>query len=176
MVEKHLGDTLLLLRHMPEGAGSVMDVGTGPGVPGLILKILEPGLSMTLVESVKKKCSFLRYVISRLGLFDVHVEQIRLSPDNPPASLPEGGFDLIVSQAAGSLAWLLETAAPFLSENGCIVALKGPEINHELSELKKKTDSAVKGGLDVEVKRDKLPSTGARRALVFMRPRKGRDR
>jgi 16S rRNA (guanine527-N7)-methyltransferase len=170
MVRKHLSDSLLLFRHLPSGAGTLMDIGTGPGVPGLLIKILRPDLDVTLVEAVKKKCSFLRFVIARLGLDRVFVEQIRISPGHPPRSLPPEGFNVIVSQAAGSLCWLWQTGGPFLAEDGVVIALKGPRVEEELEELMSAHDGSGRLRPRIETLRLRLPETGWTRSLVFMQP------
>lgn len=170
MVKKHLADSLLLLKHLPSKAGTLMDIGTGPGVPGLLIKIMRPDLDVTLVESVKKKCSFMRFVIARLGLERVFVEQIRISPGHPPESLPPEGFHVIVSQAAGSLCWLWQTGRPFLAEGGVVIALKGPRVEEELEELMSEHDGCGPLRPRIETLRHRLPETGWTRNLVFMQP------
>lgn len=76
VIEKHLLDSLIPARWLPR-AGPAMDIGTGPGFPGIPLKVLHPELEMLLLESNRKKASFLKVVLSRLPLRNVRVLQER---------------------------------------------------------------------------------------------------
>ncbi len=125
MVAKHLGDTLPLLSFIPEGHLKVLDVGTGAGVPGLILKLLRPSVEMWLVDAVRKKVSFLRFVVAQLSLKGTHPLHLRLGPDTDPSLFPEGGFDLVVSQAMTSASGLAAIVSPFLKREGRVIAMKG---------------------------------------------------
>lgn len=166
MVRKHLGDTLFLLSCIPVDCRSLMDIGTGPGIPGLLLKLLRPSLHVILVDAVRKKCSFLRQVISLLHLYDVHVENIRISPENPPANLPSEGVDLICSQATGSLLWFYETASPFLAPGGVMVAMKGRRdlVHRELQDLRHRVT-----GISTDLVQGSISALSAERTLVIIR-------
>ena len=76
IIEKHLLDSLIPARWLPR-AGPAMDIGTGPGFPGIPLKVLHPELEMLLLESNRKKTSFLKVVLSRLSLLNVRVLESR---------------------------------------------------------------------------------------------------
>ncbi len=162
----HLGDTVLLFKALPEGTKTVLDIGTGAGVPGLLLKILAPELEVVLTDAVRKKVSFLKSVIIKLGLEGVWAEHGRVGDRDFPAQRPTEGFDLIVSRAVGRIDMLLELALPLLSSSGVVVAMKGPEGARELKDVR---DLIQKLGLEVEVTEERLPILGHRRNLIFFR-------
>ncbi len=167
LVYKHLGDTLLLDRLLDKKYKSLLDIGTGAGIPGLIMKILRPQLHVVLAEAVKKKCSFLRYVASILKLpGDLFIEEKKITPSNPPEGMPPGGFDAVVSQATGSLSWLLDVSDGLCARHGIILALKGPRAQKELKEAEEKLS---KMGLKAETKSYTLPILGHERVLVLMK-------
>ncbi len=144
LVYKHLGDTLLFDKLISPDVSNLLDIGTGAGIPGLLLKILRPNLNVVLAEAIKKKCSFLRYVASLLRLKDIFIDEKRISPPDPPTTVlqrQDHGFDTITSLAAGSLRWLIDTSLPFLSSGGQIVTLKGPSIKKELHLLRQMAGS-----------------------------------
>ena len=164
LVYKHLGDSLIFESFTDEEAGSLLDIGTGPGVPGLVLKIIRPDLYVVLAEAVKKKCSFLRYVSSLLRLTGIEVEEERLEKGGRPKDAPEGGFDMVVSQAAGSLEWLLDLSAPLVSERGKVASLKGPSAKKEINIIKEK---ARRLGFGVVAKEIVLPVLNHERIMVL---------
>ncbi len=164
LVYKHLGDSLIFESFTDEEAGSLLDIGTGPGVPGLVLKIIRPDLYVVLAEAVKKKCSFLRYVSSLLRLTGIEVEEERLEKGERPKDAPEGGFDMVVSQAAGSLEWLLDLSAPLVSERGKVASLKGPSAKKEINIIKEK---ARRLGFGVVAKEIVLPVLNHERIMVL---------
>jgi len=163
LVQKHLGDTLLLLEHMPKGVHTVLDIGTGAGIPGILMKIIRPELYMVLAEGVKKKCSFLKFIIAKLGLKDVFVEQRLIGPQTPPRHLPALGFDLIVSQATGSLKWFVETALGFLAPEGSMIMLKGPS---GWEEIKSCQFFLQQAGLSINTIETSLPIANHKRLLI----------
>ncbi len=167
-VIKHLGDTLLLLSHMDIEAKTVLDIGTGPGVPGLIMKIIRPDLYMVLAESVRKKCSFLRFICASLNLNGIYIEEKRIAHDKQPDHLPANGFDLIVSQAAGSIKWFVKTGLDFVCSSGSMILLKGPAGKQELDKQRGFLESM---GLYYSLINTSLPMEGHQRLLIFLKKR-----
>lgn len=175
LVIKHLGDTILLLKQIHSHTGTIktiLDIGTGAGIPGLILKLITPEFNMVLAEALKKKCSFLRFVVARLALKNIFVEEKSIGPANPPKHLPENGFDLIVSQATGSVRWFIETGIDFMAPSGSMVLLKGPAGE---SELKKNREFLKKKGLCYDLIRTRLPILRHQRLLISIRQEKEND-
>nr|HDN00541.1 16S rRNA (guanine(527)-N(7))-methyltransferase RsmG [Deltaproteobacteria bacterium] len=166
MAVKHVGDTLALIRFLPDGIRHILDIGTGPGVPGLILKLFRPDLELILVDAVRKKISFLRAVIATIGLTGIRAEHCRVGPNNIPGHLPPEGFDLIVSQAMGPLDELTRMARPLLSLNGLVIAMKGPKIDKE---LEGKTAYLQCHGWKTSIISTKTAVGGLRRNLVMLR-------
>ncbi len=122
MVIKHFLDSLAVLPFVGR-AGSLIDLGSGAGFPGLVLKLARPTLNLTLVEARQKKAAFLEYMVSRLKLTGVEVVQTHLTPSLARKWEPK--VDAVVSRAAFLLPRLLELAEPLLSKGGLVLALKG---------------------------------------------------
>lgn len=162
-VEKHLVDSLTLLPYL-SGVGSMLDVGSGGGFPGIPLKIAQPDLEILSVDAVAKKIAFQRHVVRRLKLsgftpWHGRIEQLF------EQSFAKDGFDLIVARAFASLRDYLALALPYLKQGGRIVAMKGPEGEKELFEV---SDWLSERGLCCsELKLITLPLSGACRCLLF---------
>src|SRR3954454_2541056 len=116
----HIADSLAGLE-VPavRAAGRIADLGSGAGLPGLVLAIARPEAAVVLVESVGKKCAWLERVVVELGLENVRVACARAE------ELKETGFDLVTARALAALPVLCEYAAPLLREGGVLVAWKG---------------------------------------------------
>lgn len=98
------------------GKLSVADVGTGAGYIGITLAIALPHMQVTLVESLQRRCLFLNWVLLKLGLTGVRVENIRLGQQNT------GPFDVITERAMGQLSNILPWIAPSLKPGGTFIA------------------------------------------------------
>ncbi len=163
-VEKHLIDSLTLLPLMKEGE-RLLDIGSGPGLPGLALKIAEPSLRLASVESIGKKASFQRHVVRTLGLGDVEVLAERAEALAERADL-RGAFSLVVSRAFSSLADFASLALPFLADEGRLVAMKGA-LGEE--ELERDTEALRRLGLQAgEIRHLRLPFSAAERTLIVL--------
>jgi 16S rRNA (guanine527-N7)-methyltransferase len=122
-------DSLLFLRVVPRQRPlAVVDIGAGGGIPGLPMRLADPGLAVTLVEARRKRISFLLSVSREMGLTpDVRViegraeEQVRLQPN-----LAES-FDVAVSRAVGPIDRLLPVALLYLKPGGLLVVSAAPE-------------------------------------------------
>ncbi len=166
MALKHIGDTLVLAKWLPADKGSVLDIGTGAGVPGLILKILRPDLELVLVDAVRKKISFLKNVIARLGLTRIQAEHLRIGDGQAPGIMGRRhGFDCIVSQAIGSIVYLARLAGPLMSGRSIVVAMKGPKGMEELEHSAKALDELGFRARPIEALQ---PLTGLKRTLIVM--------
>ena len=162
MVLKHLGDSLVLKRHL-ETKGRIIDVGTGAGVPGLILKLIDPSLDITLIDSVRKKISFINTIASYTTLSGVKALHIRLVGDDSDALKLGARFDVVVSQAVGSIELFIRFFQSISLKGARGYLLKGPGIRKEIDQLKK-------GGsfMQFEIIKDRLPILGhTRNILVF---------
>jgi len=116
----HIADSLAGLEVPAVGeAARMVDLGSGAGLPGLVLAIARPAAEVVLVESVGKKCAWLERTVSALGLENVRVVCARAE------ALAEAPFDVVTARALASLPVLCEYAAPLLRDGGSLVAWKG---------------------------------------------------
>lgn len=132
IIIKHFLDSILYLKAFPEGRLKIADAGSGAGFPGIPIKILRPDINVTLIESSRKKATFLRHIIRILELPSVNVieERIENLGDEYKKS-----FDIVVSRATFKIKGFVETARPYLKENGLLVLSKGPKLKEELDEM-----------------------------------------
>jgi len=128
LVRRHVGECLAL---MPLLAGErIADMGSGAGLPGLVLAIAEPHRQFWLLESVGKKTRFLTHICGELELCNVHVYHGRI--EDFPVSAP---FDTVIARALAPVERLVQLAQHLLGEQGKLVALKGDKLEVELIKL-----------------------------------------
>lgn len=127
---QHVGDALTLLPYLPAGNISLADVGTGGGVPGIPLAIARPDISVTLIESTRKKAVFLERAATELGLTNLRVTAER-AEDVGMSELRET-FDVAVARAVATLDWLAEWCMPLVKVKGKALAMKGKRAAEEL--------------------------------------------
>lgn len=133
MVTKHLLDSLAMHPFVDDIAargGRLADLGTGPGLPGIPLSIVKPGLSVTLVESNGKKARFMREAIRQLGLKDARVAESRIEAVDEP-----GQYDAITARALATLPLILELGGHLLKPDGRLLAMKGVYPADEIAAL-----------------------------------------
>ncbi|MFQ5457726.1 MAG: 16S rRNA (guanine(527)-N(7))-methyltransferase RsmG [Myxococcota bacterium] len=118
---KHFLDSLTLLPHLPP-AGALLDIGTGAGFPGLVLKIARPGMPVTLVEARARKVAFLEEVRRSLGLPGCTVIHRHLAPGDAALS---GAFGTVVSRAFRGPRAFLQLARGFVGAGGRAVVMGG---------------------------------------------------
>jgi 16S rRNA (guanine527-N7)-methyltransferase len=135
---RHVVDSLSLLPWVAStGATTVIDVGTGGGLPGIPLALAVPELRMTLLEATGRKCEFLQQCVEDLGLKDrCPVVNLRAEVAGHRPELRER-FDLCVSRAVARLPILLEYCIAFPKPGGHIVLIKGEQAQAEIDESKK---------------------------------------
>jgi len=130
---KHFLDSLALLKavDLPENS-RLIDVGTGPGLPGLALKIVRPDLRVTLLDSTAKKLLFCRAAADALGFPDVETVHARAED---AAKMPNlaGQFDFAIARAVAPLDRLLPWLAPFVPTGGQVIAMKGSNLAEEIA-------------------------------------------
>jgi 16S rRNA (guanine527-N7)-methyltransferase len=168
---KHYVDSLAAAPWIGD-ATRVLDAGAGGGFPGIPLKILRPDLSLTLVDSVRKKISFLKQAIRTLELTDVDAVHGRLESI---VRLPDyrGMFDMVICRAFASLDDFASLNRGFLAPGGSLVALKGPQADHpEEGDGQGEGASIRLDGVlfSVQVHHYRLPILNSRRRLVRLTP------
>ncbi|MFQ1791559.1 16S rRNA (guanine(527)-N(7))-methyltransferase RsmG [Aeromonas veronii] len=128
MLVKHILDSLVVSPHLH--GERFIDVGTGPGLPGLPLAIINPDKQFVLLDSLGKRINFIRQVIQELGLTNVTPVKSRVEEYQP-----EVRFDGVLSRAFASLEDMLSWCHHLPSEQGCFLALKGQYPEQELAQL-----------------------------------------
>lgn len=133
VLEKHFFDSLLC-SFGKELRGTLVDVGTGAGFPGVVLKIAYPELKVILVEPLQKRCIFLRQLIERLGLNEIEVVNAR-GEDYSSGHREE--FDFVTARAVSNLNGLIEVCGAMVKVDGYFLALRGANGLTELKEAEK---------------------------------------
>lgn len=164
---KHFYDSLTLIKaYSLNGNLKLLDIGTGAGFPGLVLKIFYPDLELTLLDSNHKKIAFLEVVIKELNLKNVTC--INSRAENLPKTYREH-FDIVTSRAVAHLRILLELSIPYLKVGGKLIAMKGlsEEEIKESAKILEKLDSTI-----VDTIKFNLPIEGSNRSLVIVQKNK----
>lgn len=125
--ERHLLNCAVLGEWIPDGV-TVCDVGTGAGLPGLVLAIARPDLRVTLVEPLLRRTTFLSEVVDELALS--HVEVVR---GRAEALHGARRFDVVTSRAVAPLERLLQWSMPLVAPTGALVAMKGGSVTEEVA-------------------------------------------
>ena len=165
MVTLHLLDSLSLLPHLHlpacaeirenDSAVRLLDVGSGAGLPGIVLAICSPDLLVTTMDSSHKKAGFMRQAKAQFGLVNLDVVCGRVE-----AFKPDHKFDIIVSRAFSEIADFLRLTRHLLAKEGRWLAMKGVYPNDELAQAQ---------GVVAEVVELHVPGLEARRHLVSMK-------
>ena len=152
---KHFYDSILpsLYRDLK---GSLADVGSGAGFPGIPLKIMYPDLEVTLIEPTGKRCTFLNEVISQLSLDKITVVNMR-SEDYARKNVR---FDFVTARAVAELNILTELCLPLVKTDGHFIVMKGPKAYQELENASRAI--RVLGGTVREVREIPLSSDQTR--------------
>jgi len=141
IIIKHVLDSLTYIHGFTPAPGvRLLDMGSGAGFPALPIKIAHPELSITMVESTKKKASFLRHVIRTLKLTEIEVLDTRT--EELPGSLLSA-FDIVTARAFADMKSAITAGTPFLKSSGHIVLSRGPEETINEKEL-------VRAGVSLE--------------------------
>jgi 16S rRNA (guanine527-N7)-methyltransferase len=158
---QHLADCLAavepLRRQLVGRPARILDVGSGGGLPGVVLALSEPAWDVTCVDTVGKKAAFLRQVAGELALPNLHAEYARIE------ALKLTPFDLITSRAFASLPDFVRLTRLLLGQGGVWMAMKGKRPDDEIA--------ALPADIEVfHVEPLSVPGLDAERCLVWMRP------
>ncbi|MFQ8951628.1 MAG: 16S rRNA (guanine(527)-N(7))-methyltransferase RsmG, partial [Oscillospiraceae bacterium] len=128
---KHFYDCILFFKAVtPDKNAEIIDVGTGAGFPGMVLKIIRPDLKITLLDSLNKRLLFLNEVISQLGLQDISTVHMR-AEDAGRAPAHREKYDIACARAVASLPILMEYCLPLVKKGGSFIAMKGASAAEE---------------------------------------------
>ncbi len=128
MVTRHVLDSLAVLPHLP--AGTVVDVGSGAGLPGIPLALVEPKRRLTLLDRSHKRIDFLTEVTAQLGLPDVALVCQRVEDYKPAAP-----YNVVIARAFASLHDIVTATDHLLAPNGVVVAMKGAFPTEEVAAI-----------------------------------------
>lgn len=149
MTSLHLLDSLAVLPHV--NGKSIIDIGTGAGLPGIPLAICMPDSEFTLLDSNAKKTRFVQQAILELKLSNVQVHQSRVE-----SFRPERHFDTAITRAFTNLPDMLRLTMPLLDDRGVLLAMKGQYPEQEVAQA----------GVDATVIPIKVPGVDAERCLI----------
>lgn len=158
----HFLDCAAILKAADFSGRKVIDIGSGAGFPGVPLRVLQPDISLTTIDSVGKKVDFVKNTCKTLGMEDVNCLWGRVE------ELPQlrESFDIAVSRAVADLVVLAELSLPQVKTGGLFIAMKGPECQEEVAQA----EFAVKalGGRVRDIWRYTIPGTEVTHAAVII--------
>lgn len=154
MVTRHILDSLAVVPFLTRG--SLLDVGSGAGLPGVPIAIASPGLDVTLLDSNAKKLRFVRQAVAELGLDNVQVVQARMQEYQPGRS-----FDMVISRAVASLDELYQQTVHLLRPGGRMLFMKGAVPEQEIGALQD-------GRAGLHIERLNIPGLAAERHLLWL--------
>ena len=159
--EKHFYDSLLLAFHS-NMEGRLVDVGTGAGFPGVVLKIAFPDLRVILIEPLKKRCVFLNELIAKLGLKDIEVINDR---GEDYSLLHREEYDFVTARAVTNLSALIEICGAMVKVGRYFVALRALSGQKEISEA---SNAIAKMGFKIEDVLEEKLSDGSIRVIGYL--------
>jgi 16S rRNA (guanine527-N7)-methyltransferase len=160
MVGRHLLDSLAVVPHLQ--GSRCLDMGTGPGLPGIPLAIMRPEMKFVLLDSNGKKIRFVRQAVLELGLANVWAEQQRLETYQP-----DEGFDILIARAFTALPRILELTAHLRQPDTLLLAMKA-----ELSETEQ---AALSVGFESHVIPLDVPFVQGVRCLIAVNRQNGKS-
>ncbi len=163
IVVKHFIDSLSLLKIIdPKDGESLIDIGTGAGFPGMVIKILRPLVKVTLLDGHAKRFIFLEDLQNQLG---IKAENLHIRAELAAKETKyREQFDYATARAVARLNTLSEYCLPFVKQNGKFIAMKGPGAEEELIEAKKAI--SILGGDNPFLIKEELPMDNTRYFIV----------
>ncbi|MDY0132498.1 MAG: 16S rRNA (guanine(527)-N(7))-methyltransferase RsmG [Desulforegulaceae bacterium] len=166
----HFVDSGFVLPFIKDKNKKIVDFGTGGGFPGLVLKILDPDLDLTLIDSSGKKISFLKFIARELGFNDISCINQR---GEAFSSKNKNLFGYSVSRAFTAIELFYEIMLPCLEKTGVCIAMKGPDTEKEINDFHKKSfiyNDKVFSGKDVlmDIHEYRLPVLDHQRKIISL--------
>lgn len=162
VLDKHFYDSLLLSFNF-KLEGCFVDVGTGAGFPGVVLKICYPNLRVILLEPLKKRCVFLNELIEKLALKDIEVVNTR---GEEYTTLHREEFDYVSARAVSNMNMLIEVCGGLVKKDGYFIALRG--LNGQ-EELKSASKAIKEMGFVKESEKECFLFEGSKRYIAYLR-------
>ncbi|HMO27066.1 MAG TPA: 16S rRNA (guanine(527)-N(7))-methyltransferase RsmG [Tepidisphaeraceae bacterium] len=131
---EHIADALTLLPLLPAGSGRIADIGSGGGVPALVIAIARPDLEVVCLESTGKKSRFLTETIAALSLGNARVISTRVELHGRAEGRER--YHAVTARAVAELSWLGEWSMPLVGRGGRLLAMKGPKHVDELPAMR----------------------------------------
>ena len=158
---KHFLDSLLPLKYVDISGGSLADIGTGAGFPGLPIKLARPEVKLTLIDSLKKRISFLSAVCGELG---VEADCVHGRAEELGRKELRDSFDTVVSRAVANMTALSEYCLPFVKVGGKFIALKSKDADAEIDAARPIIGTL--GGRIADIIKAPLPESDIVRTIV----------
>ncbi len=165
IITKHFIDSLSIASYIPDTA-KVIDIGTGAGFPGIPLKILKKDLSITLLDSLNKRITFLEEVIRNLSLENIQAVHARAEELAHKEEYREQ-YDIAVSRAVAPMHTLLEYMLPYVKIGGKCICMKGPNLQEESKDLQNCLE--ILGGKIEKIEELVLPETEIKRNIMLIK-------
>jgi len=163
MLVRHLLDSLSILPHLP--AGRLLDIGTGGGLPGMVIAICQPERECVLLDSNSKKIRFLRQVTADLKVSNAKPVQVRVEDQTAQREL--GQFNVVTSRAFAALTEFAQVGRPYLAAHGVLAAMKAVLPHDEMQQLQ--------ADYQQQVVLLHVPNLEEARHLIVLKPHLGTD-
>ena len=164
IIQKHFIDSFTVSKYV-KNSQTVVDVGTGAGLPGIPLKIIRDDIDIILLDSLNKRINFLQIVIEELNLKNIRAIHSRVEEVGKNLKYRES-FDISVSRAVANLSTLTEYLLPLIKVDGISICMKGSNISEEIQNSKKAIN--VLGGNIRNIDEFCLPNSDIKRNIIII--------
>ena len=169
IVDKHFYDSALFLFYK-KIEGTLVDVGTGAGFPGVVVKIVNPDIKLVLLEPIKKRCLFLEKLVKELDLKEVEIVNQRAEDYS---TIYRSKYDFVTARAVSNLNELIEVSGAMVKKDGFFICLRGKDGRQEIENAKKAINTM---GFSVQEIVDASLYDGSSRVISFFKKEKETDK